>query len=131
LGDFLEGHREEVVPATKYTSEMMREILPEPKQQERIVAALRNVSNETGRSLAQVALAWLRYRDIPVIAIIGARKLSQFRENVASLSVSLTPEQVKTLDAVSQIELGFPHDFYRREMVRTFVYGGMRDRILA
>jgi aryl-alcohol dehydrogenase-like predicted oxidoreductase len=115
----------------RYASEMMREVLPEPQRQARIVAALRKVSGETGRSLAQVALAWLRYRDIPVIPIVGARKLSQFEENVASLSLSLTPELVKALDAASQIELGFPHDLYRREMVRTFVYGGMRDRILA
>ncbi len=27
------------------------------------------------------------------------------------------------------IELGFPNDFYRRDMVRTFVYGGTRDLI--
>jgi aryl-alcohol dehydrogenase-like predicted oxidoreductase len=115
----------------RYTTEMMRAFLPEPERQERIVAALRKVSKETGRGMAQAALAWLRYREIPVIPIIGARKLAQFQDNLASLTVELTPEQVKTLDEASAIELGFPHDFYRREMVRNLVYGGLRERILA
>jgi len=33
------------------------------------------------------------------------------------------------LGKASKIELGFPHDFYAMEMVRTFVYAGMRERI--
>jgi len=115
----------------RYTSDMMREFLPNQERQERIVTALRKVGQETGRSLAQVALAWLRNRTVPVIPIIGARKLEQFQDNLASLSLNLTPEQVKRLDEASEIELGFPHDFYRRDMVRAFIYGGMRDRIVA
>jgi aryl-alcohol dehydrogenase-like predicted oxidoreductase len=117
--------------SARYATDMMKAWLPQKDRQERIVAALRKVSDETQRPLAQVALAWLRYRDVPVIPIIGARKLSQFQDNLASLSLALTPERVARLDEASQIELGFPHDFYRRDMVRTFVYGGMRDRILA
>ena len=66
-----------------------------------------------------------------MIPILGARKLSQVEDNLASLAVRLTLEQVKALDGAGQIELGFPHDFYRREMVQTFVYGGMRDQIFA
>jgi aryl-alcohol dehydrogenase-like predicted oxidoreductase len=110
---------------------MMQQFMPKGERQERIVTALRKVSEETGRSLAQVALAWLRYRDIPVIPIIGARKLAQFEDDLANLSLSLAPEQVKALDETSQIEVGFPYDFYQRELVRAFIYGGMRDRILA
>jgi len=114
----------------RFSNEMMRSFLPEAGRQERIVAALRQVSQQTGRSLAQVALAWLRHRDVPVFPIIGARKLSQFEDNLASLSLALSAEQLKTLDEASRIELGFPHDFYQRELVRGLVYGGMRDRIV-
>jgi aryl-alcohol dehydrogenase-like predicted oxidoreductase len=110
---------------------MMREFLPARERQDRIVTALRTVSKATGRSLAQVALAWLRQREIPVIPIIGARKLSQLQDNLASLTLTLTADQVKTLDEASHIELGFPHDFYRRDLVRTVIYGGMRDSINA
>ena len=115
----------------RYSSEMMQAFLPEKERQERVVLAVRQISSETGRSLAQVALAWLRYRDVPVIPIIGARKLAQFKDNLESLTLKLTPEHLRKLDEASAIPLGFPHEFYRREMVRNFVFGGMRDQILA
>jgi aryl-alcohol dehydrogenase-like predicted oxidoreductase len=115
----------------RYSSETMQQFMPDRARGERIVSAIRKVSKETGRSLAQVALAWLRFRDIPVIPIIGARKLSQLNDNLESLSLTLAPEQVKALDEASRIELGFPQDYYRREFVRNIAYGGMRDQILA
>jgi aryl-alcohol dehydrogenase-like predicted oxidoreductase len=115
----------------RFANEMMQSFLPDPDRQERIVKALRKVSQETGRSLAQVALSWLRYRDVPVFPIIGARKLSQLEDNLASVSLALTTEQVNALDEASGIELGFPLDFYRRDLVKGFAYGGMRDRIVA
>jgi len=115
----------------RYSTDMMRSFLPEPGRQDRIVAAIRKIGQETGRSLAQVSLAWLRHRDVPVFPIIGARKLPQLEDNLASASLTLTADQLNTLDEASQIELGFPHDFYRRDMVRALVYGGMRDRIVA
>jgi len=114
----------------RYASEMMQSFLPDRVRQDRVVEALRMVSGATGRSLAQVALAWLRHRTVPVIPIVGARKISQFQDNLESLTLSLTPEQVKALDEASSIELGFPNDFYNRELVRNFVYGGMRERIV-
>ncbi|MGO9013215.1 MAG: aldo/keto reductase [Bryobacteraceae bacterium] len=75
-------------------------------------------------------MAWLRYRSIPVIPIVGARKLSQFEDNLQSLSLTLTPEQVQALDQASSIEPGFPYSMYSRGLARGFAYGGMRDRIL-
>ena len=114
----------------RYSTEMMQSFLPDPSRQERVVAALRDVSGQTGRSLAQVALAWLRYRSIPVIPIVGARKLPQLEDNLASLTLTLSDAQVKALDEASHIELGFPHDFYTRDMVRSFIYGGLHDRIM-
>jgi diketogulonate reductase-like aldo/keto reductase len=68
---------------------------------------------------------------VPVIPIIGARKLSQFQDNLASLDLTLSGDQLKTLDDASRIELGFPYDMYAKEMARAFCYGGLRDRILA
>ena len=113
------------------SGDMMKEFLPEQQRTERIVSAVKTVSDEVGRSMAQVALAWLRYRPVPVIPIIGARKLTQLQDNLASFDLVLSADQLKTLDDASRIELGFPHDFYAKELVRTFVYGGLRDQILA
>jgi aryl-alcohol dehydrogenase-like predicted oxidoreductase len=88
------------------------------------------VARQIGRSAPQVALAWLLHRDQPIIPIIGTRKIAQLHDNLAALDVKLDRDQVHLLDEVSAIPLGFPHEFYRREMVRNFVYGGLRDKII-
>ena len=91
---------------------------------------MKAVSKQAGSSMAQVALAWLRYQTVPVIPIIGARKVSQLRDNLASLDLELSAEQLKSLNAASRIELGFPQNLYEIEMVRSIRYGGTRDRLL-
>jgi aryl-alcohol dehydrogenase-like predicted oxidoreductase len=113
------------------SSDMMKEFMPEEQRARRIVTAVKVVAEGVGRSMAQVALAWLRYRSVPVIPIVGARKLSQLEDNLGSANVSLSADQLKTLDQASRIDLGFPHEFYTRDLVRGLVYGGMRDRIVA
>lgn len=112
-------------------SEMMKGFLPEQQRTDRVVTAVKTVSDEVDRSMSQVALAWLRHRPVPVIPIIGARKLSQLQDNLASFDLSLSADQLKTLDEASRVELGFPHDFYEKELPRIFTYGGLRDQILA
>ena len=47
------------------------------------------------------------------------------------MTLKLSEKQVAALNEASAIELGFPHDFYEREMVKSLVYGGMREQILA
>jgi aryl-alcohol dehydrogenase-like predicted oxidoreductase len=125
-GKYQSGNQSE----TRFSNESMQQFLRKGEQPDRIVAALKQISEETGRSQAQVALAWLRYRDIPVIPILGARRISQLQDNLASLTLNLSPEQVSALNQASAIELGFPHDFYQMEMVKTMIYGGMQDQIL-
>jgi aryl-alcohol dehydrogenase-like predicted oxidoreductase len=109
----------------------MKDFMPERQRTDRVVAAVKAVSEQTGRGMAQVALAWLRYRPVPVIPIIGARKLSQLQDNLASFDLSLSTEQVQALDEASHIDLGFPHNLYEKESVRAIAHGGMRDQILA
>ncbi len=109
----------------------MKGFMPEQERASRVIAAVNAVSDQTGRGMAQVALAWLRYRPVPVIPIIGARRLSQLQDNLTSFDLSLSTEQVETLDEASQIDLGFPYSLYGNEFVRAIAYGGMRDQILA
>jgi aryl-alcohol dehydrogenase-like predicted oxidoreductase len=113
----------------RYSTEMMQQHMPAADRAEAVVHEVLAVAKEVGRSPAQVALAWLRQREIPIIPIIGARRLEQFRDNLACLDLKLDANQRERLDAASQIELGFPHDFYARDMVRGIIYGGLRDRI--
>lgn len=114
----------------RMNSETMKTFMPEQQRATRIVAAVKIVSEQTGCSMAQVALAWLRYRPVPVIPIIGARKLTQLQDNLASFDLELSAEHLKSLEEASRVELGFPQDLYAIKAVGAIRYGGMRDRLL-
>ena len=114
----------------RMNSETMKTFMPEQQRATRIVAAVKIVSEQTGCSIAQVALAWLRYRPVPVIPIIGARKLTQLQDNLASFDLELSAEHLKSLEEASRVELGFPQDLYAIKAVGAIRYGGMRDRLL-
>ena len=110
--------------------EGMKEFLPEEQRAAPIISAVKSVSAQVGRSMAQVALAWLRHQTVPVIPIIGARKVSQLQDNLGSLDLMLSAEQLQSLDGASRIELGFPQSAYERESTRAVRYGGIWDRLL-
>jgi aryl-alcohol dehydrogenase-like predicted oxidoreductase len=88
------------------------------------------IAQQIGKSPAQVALNWLRQQQgIDIIPIIGSRKIQQLQDNIACLDFELTSEQMQQLDAVSAIELGFPHDFLKSSMVQDFAFGGALGKI--
>jgi len=115
----------------RMNTDMMKQFLPERQRADRVVAAVKKVSDQVGRSMAQIALAWLRYREVAVIPILGARKLTQLEDNLASFDLALSSEQVNILDDASHIDLGFPQELYVKEFPRALRYGGMRDQIVA
>ena len=93
------------------------------------VRAVVSLARELDATPAQVALAWLRHRAVPVIPIVGASKLAQLEDNLRSLDLEFTQEQLTRLDSASAVSMGFPNDFLASEMVRGFAYAGMRERI--
>jgi aryl-alcohol dehydrogenase-like predicted oxidoreductase len=95
----------------------------------RVAGEVSRIANEIGRPASQVALNWLRQQPIDVIPIIGSRKVAQVQENLACLEFKLTAEQMQELDSVSAIELGFPHDFLKSQMVQDFAFGGAIAKI--
>jgi aryl-alcohol dehydrogenase-like predicted oxidoreductase len=90
-----------------------------------------NVAREAGCSPAHVALRWLLARNGVVIPIVGARRLEQLEDCLASTGVSVNPEYLKRLDEASAIEPGYPHDFLASPPIREIVYGGIRENIEA
>ncbi|HEU4961567.1 MAG TPA: aldo/keto reductase [Sphingomonas sp.] len=83
------------------------------------------IADEIGCASAQVALAWVR--DKGVIPLVGATSVEQIVANMDYRDVALSPDHVNRLDMVSQVELGFPHDFLRS--ASRVIYGGMFERI--
>lgn len=94
-----------------------------------IADAVVQVAEEIGSSPSQVAINWVRQRSPLIIPLLGATKVSQLRDNLACLDFSLSAEQVQRLDEVSQIELGFPHDFLASGEIQNLVYGGTLAQI--
>ncbi|MFN6477340.1 aldo/keto reductase [Nostoc sp. DedQUE07] len=94
-----------------------------------IAEVVSQVAAEIGHTPSQVALAWLRAQSGVIIPIIGARKLTQFQDNLASIEVTLSPEHLQRLDEISQIELGFPHDFLYNDVIRDRLFGGTFNTI--
>ncbi|MCM3872887.1 MAG: aldo/keto reductase [Pyrinomonadaceae bacterium] len=74
-----------------------------------VVDALDQVAEETGKTVAQVALNWLLQRPTVASVIIGARDEMQLRQNLAAAGWSLTQEQVAKLDAASDTVPVYPY----------------------
>ncbi|WP_267351094.1 aldo/keto reductase [Sphingomonas sp. GM_Shp_2] len=87
-----------------------------------IVDELRAVAEDVGRSMAQVALAWVAGRLGVSSVLMGASRLEQVRENVASLEIVLSPEQRRRLDAVGAPPQLNPYFIFN--LPRESIFGG-------
>ena len=81
----------------------------------RAVEALDAVAAETGRSVPQIAIAWLLTRPTVSSVIIGARNEAQLRDNLDAVGWSLTEEQIATLNAASDVMPAYPYYPYRTQ----------------
>ena len=78
-----------------------------------IVDALDVVATETGRSVPQVAIAWLLTRPSVSSVIIGARDEAQLRDNLGAVGWSLSADQIARLDRASAVMPAYPYYPYR------------------
>ena len=74
-----------------------------------VVDALDAVSQETGKTVPQIALNWLLQRPTVSTVIIGARNEEQLRQNLGAIGWNLTAEQMARLDATSRRPLAYPY----------------------
>lgn len=77
------------------------------------IDALDAVAQETNSSIAQVALAWLLAQPGVTSVIIGANKMSQLEDNLKSVEVKLSAEQLAKLSATTA-----PPELYPQWMVK-------------
>ena len=68
-----------------------------------VVDGLRGVAQEQGRSIAEIALAWVEGRPGVSSVLIGASRVEQLRRNLASLSVELSGDQLRRLDEATAL----------------------------
>ncbi len=62
---------------------------------------LADLTEQIGATAAQVALAWLLNRSQVMLPIPGTSSIEHLEENVGSVEVSLTTEQLDALDAMA------------------------------
>ena len=72
------------------------------------VEAMRPIAATRGVSVAQIAIAWVLAKPWVTSVIIGAKTPEQLADNLAAASVTLTPDEVATLDAVSELPREYP-----------------------
>ena len=81
----------------------------------RVIDALDEVAEETGKTIPQIAINWLLRRPTVSSVIIGARNEEQLRQNLGAVGWSLTPDQIAKLDAASATTAAYPYWPYRRQ----------------
>jgi aryl-alcohol dehydrogenase-like predicted oxidoreductase len=96
---------------------------------EGITKVVMEIAAELGVSESHVALNWTRQQGFSCIPIVGATKVDQLMDNLKTVDVTLSTEQMKRLSDASKIELGFPGDFFAEEAVRNNSFGGFYDKV--
>src|SRR5438105_1312697 len=158
LGELLEGRRERVVLATKYTltahpddpnsggnhRKSLRESVERSLRRLRTdyldllwmhmwdgLTPVRGVAGACEATPAQVCIAWVlaQRSRANLVPILGARTAAQLEENLAAIDLQLPPDQLQRLNEESAISLGFPSDFLADEEVVQLIFGRTRDLI--
>ncbi len=75
----------------------------------RIIDVLNALSEETGKTVPQIAINWLLQRPTVSSVLIGARNEEQLRQNLGAVGWQLGSEQIAQLDAASAVTPPYPY----------------------
>jgi len=73
-----------------------------------ILDVLKPMAEAKGASVAQLALAWLLHQPAVTSVIIGANKMEQLEDNLKSVAVNFSAEEMQRLDEVSKLPPEYP-----------------------
>ena len=73
-----------------------------------IIDVLEPMAKEKNSSVAQLALAWLLKQPAVSTVIIGAKSMDQLEDNLKSIDIIFTADEVQKLDEVSRLEQEYP-----------------------
>ena len=90
----------------------------------RILAALREVATQIGKTPAQVALNWVATRPGVTSTIIGATKPAQLDDNLGAIDFAIPAELRGRLDAVSALDPVHPYMFFEATL-QAMITGGV------
>jgi aryl-alcohol dehydrogenase-like predicted oxidoreductase len=84
-----------------------------PEETYKIIDRLTELAKEKESSPASIALAWVISRPGVTSTLVGARTIDQLVQNLGAVSVSLTQEEIASLDILSEPTFSFPISFLR------------------
>jgi aryl-alcohol dehydrogenase-like predicted oxidoreductase len=73
-----------------------------------IIDVMAPIAKAHDASVARVALAWLLQRKGVMSVIVGAKTIQQLDDNLAAAGLTLSAEEIATLDAVSALKPEYP-----------------------
>jgi aryl-alcohol dehydrogenase-like predicted oxidoreductase len=81
-----------------------------------IIDVLGGISKAHNASVAQVALAWVRLQKGITSTIIGAKTIDQLHDNLKSVNIELSADDLKRIDEVSALPQEYPGWMVERQM---------------
>jgi aryl-alcohol dehydrogenase-like predicted oxidoreductase len=73
-----------------------------------IIDVLEPMAKEKNASVAQLALAWLLHQRVVTAVIIGAKRMEQLEDNLKSVNITFTPDELQKLDEISKLPAEYP-----------------------
>jgi aryl-alcohol dehydrogenase-like predicted oxidoreductase len=73
-----------------------------------ILDVLRPMAVEKNATVAQLALAWLLHQPAVTTVIVGANKVEQLDDNLKSVAIQLTTDELHKIEAVSKLPAEYP-----------------------
>ncbi len=89
-----------------------------------VLDTLREVAEQVDRPVAQVALAWVMAQPSVTSMLLGASKPKQLHENLASLEISLSSEQLKKLNDQSALASVSPYGIFNPALRARAIFNG-------
>jgi aryl-alcohol dehydrogenase-like predicted oxidoreductase len=72
------------------------------------IDAMRTIAETHKVSVAQIALSWLLHQPVVSSVIVGAKTIQQLEDNIGATAVTLTSDELATLDKVSVLPPEYP-----------------------
>src|SRR6266478_6062006 len=116
---FLTGKMDE---NTKFGSSDFRSTLPRftpeaLKANQAVVHLLGRIAKQKGATPAQIALAWLLAQKLWIVPIPGTTKLSRLDENIGSVAIKLTSDDLREIDSAAS-KITVEGDRYPEHLLR-------------
>ena len=102
----------EQMAVRKASGEALRGGDEQTAKEREMLEALWQVAQARGiESTTAVALAYVRSKAPNVLPVVGERKIEHLHDNIASLDMRLTKDEIRFLESKNEFDVGFPASF--------------------